>query len=160
MDLTQAKYLEYAIYLFKEMSDYSNSLTYKVVWKFGNGALIAGNFLELEGGRPVTKYLDSELTPITERNNALAPYSFSDFRATFFNEFPERGNWNLAYTAPAELLEKCIPFVCKLKKIQNQKNLVKLSNVDFLDSHQQIDFLLLDSKTEVKPVSLISVSEN
>lgn len=168
MSIQTAKYLEYSIFMVHEIAGMSNSAFYKVIWKTEDGVLIAGNFFDWQNNKPAITWLNSTFEENIDRTNVVAPYSFQDFRAKFFNQFPNFGNWESFYEHPADLLYNLSSFVQKLHpemtlKGHPKRNFdgpVKLNNVEILESNRKLDFLLLDPEEKVQPVSLISASKN
>lgn len=169
MNLSDAKYLEYSLAVFREClmnsakNDYSE---YKIVWKY-NEHLITGNVVRWNSPNygfphPVNLKLALEFEPYDEilplDNSSKFP---RNIREAWFDKY--QGQFSVPaklYLTPEALLPEMINFIesLDLEPIDNLKT--QMYNVNFLDNDVHLDFMLLDTNSELIPVSLVKVSEN
>lgn len=165
MKLTEAKYLEYSINVFKEFFEERESAkmpTYKILWKRNNKLFFADTLKFDEDYYVLKPHIHSDLSTTNNRINVDTPDSFpADIRRVCFDNYlnkPDSHPDNL-YKHPYALLKEMINFVNTIEKNIDDPE-YRLLNVSYLGTDIKIPFLLVEKDFELEPVSLIKVSKN
>lgn len=166
MNLTEANYLEYTLYLFHEYvsSKNKNIPEYRVVWRKDN-ELFLGDSLSWDAHKhnPITTTVDSDFEPqvsalfISDEYKKTFP---TNIRYTWFKKYngPFRPLLNL-YQNPPLLLKESINFVKSLDHEDSPLQL-RFDNFESLTYGTKLPFVLVPNDVELTPVSLIEVSKN
>lgn len=165
MKLTEAKYLEYSINVFKEFFEERKSAkmpTYKILWKRNNKLFFADTLNFDEDYYVLKPHIHSDLSTTNNRINVDTPDSFpADIRRVCFDNYLNKpdSHPDSLYKHPYALLREMISLVNKIDKNIDDPE-YRLLNVSYLDSDIELPFMLVNKKIELEPVSLIEVSEN
>lgn len=163
-ELIFAKYFDVSIHLAHEFAkSKDNSIhKYQVVWLINNKLVAADAFI-YQKDAPIKITADSEWSP-TEKNMYWGN-SNEDFptnvRIPFFKKFDVPfSSFTELYKNSSLLFDEISSFVKELKITDNANTNNIFYNVKFLGNDINLDFLQLDGKDKIIPVSLIKVSEN
>lgn len=170
MNLSDAKCVEYTLSLFEEylnakLRGSEDLPTYRIVWKL-NGKLVTGDLLKWDSSHrvPVSTQiiqdLDVQENPLsfTDDNHFFFP---GNVRYAWFDKYEHDFYTPISiYENPAILLSECVKFVKNLHSKMIKDIQPRILNIHYLESNIKLDFLLLDPKVSLEPVSLIQVSKN
>nr|WP_302426697.1 hypothetical protein [Limosilactobacillus mucosae] len=162
MNFNQAVCVEYSLNLFEEYliakKNGEHIPKYSIVWKSPFGLITGKTFTTNELFTPVKTSVDSELEIlyIDENGNSFP----ANVRFPWLDRFDKEWSSLIPlYQKPAMLLKEIVNFVESLDDIKNPFE-PQLIDVNFVDSGKKLPFLILESNTELTPVSLIEASEN
>lgn len=166
MNFNQAVCVEYSLNLFEEYliakKNGEHIQKYSIVWKSPFGLITGKTFITNEFFTPVKTSVDSELIPVDEILSIdQSGNSFpANVRFSWLDRFNKKWSSLIPlYQKPAMLLKEIVNFVESLDDIKNPFE-PQLIDVSFVDSGKKLPFLILESNTELTPVSLIEASEN
>lgn len=175
MNLTEANYLEYTLYLFKEYLISEKNIpnkklpNYRIVWAKENDLLVGNTlFRDTTSMKLAFRHLDSAYIPDTTylSVNSVPEDTFPAHpRINWYDKYQSKPNrftdLEELYKTPDLLLRESIDFVNNLKdKKLPTDPVAMLLDYKNLSTNTELPFILVPRDVELTPVSLIEVSKN
>lgn len=163
-DFSFAKCFDYSLHVaYEVIGGKANKVNqYKIVWKLNNH-LVEADAFKYQNNNPIRTTVDKDWQTNDEQMFLVQNKFPSTVREKFFDYFDIDAPFNAfrsLYLNEAELFKQLFNFVDNLHDVTINDFGECLFNVKFLDDNVKLPFISISPKDTIKPVSLISVSEN